>query len=274
MTKCAVCPRRVGGRGIYCSPACRQAAYRRRRTGARRRGLVTLVEADARVLLAQLPDASVDLVVTDPPYRFDRNGGESLGAFQTWFPDLDDSEWPAIVAELYRVLARDRHAYVFADRRVAPILTDAAAAAGFTVRHPLIWDKRSPGPGWTWRPSYELILWLEKGSRVGRLRNRRDVLAASRVFRGYPTEKPLEVLRTLVDQASRPGEVVFDPFCGSGNVGKAARDLGRVALVGDVDAAAAAARLRLAPVGLERLESLRPALRRGQLEELRAEVAA
>lgn len=260
-----MCPRQVT-RGLYCSGACRQAAYRRRRRGARQRGLVTIVEADARLLLARMPDASVDLIVTDPPYWFDRGSGAGISAFQTWFPELADEEWPPIFAELYRVLRRDRHAYVFADRRVEPVFRAAAGAAGFTVRHSLIWDKRSIGPGGTWRPSYELILWLEKGSRAGRHRNQRDVLAAARVHGGFPTEKPVAVLRAIVDQASRPGEVVFDPFCGSGTVGRAARELNRVALLGDVDASPAAARLRIAPVGLERVDSLRPALRRGALE--------
>jgi len=47
-----------------------------------------------------------------------------------------------------------------------------------------------------------------------------------RVVRGYPTEKPVALLQTLIGQSSRPGEVVLDPFCGSGNTGRAARDLG------------------------------------------------
>lgn len=159
------------------------------------------------------------------------------------------------------MLRRDRHAYVFADRRVAPLFEAAAREARFTVRGPLIWDKQSIGPGFTWRPSFEFVLWLEKGSRTGRRRDQGDVLRARRVRGGYPTEKPLPVLRAIVDQASLPGEVVLDPFCGSGNVGKACRELGRVGILCDVDAAPAAARLRNAIVGLERPESLQQALR-------------
>ena len=223
---------------------------------------MSLIEADARTLLERIPDRSIDLVVTDPPYVFDRRGGAGINAFQEWFPELADEEWPRIFEQLYRVLRGNRHAYVFADRRVRDLFQAAAVDAGFKVRGPLIWDKLSIGPGGTWRPSYEFILWLTKGTpRRGAHRNRRDVLQAPRIRGGYPTEKPVLVLRSLIEQGSRPGELVLDPFCGSGNVGKAARELSRRCLLGDVDAAAAAARLRLAFVGLEADGALRSALR-------------
>jgi site-specific DNA-methyltransferase (adenine-specific) len=66
-----------------------------------------------------------------------------------------------------------------------------------------------------------------------------------RVARGYPTEKPVPLLTALIAQASAPGEVVLDPFCGSGNTGKAARNLHRRALLCDTDAHFAATRFRL-----------------------------
>ena len=69
-------------------------------------------------------------------------------------------------------------------------------------------------------------------------------------MRRYPTEKPVEVLETTIGQASLPGELVLDPFCGSESVGQAARALGRRALLCDVDAAYAGRRLRLARTAL------------------------
>ena len=92
--RCPVCRRPLdqpqrGRHRRYCSHACRQVAYRERKTGLRQRGLVHLVEADARDFLATLPDQSVDLIVTDPPYRFER--GKTY--FRRWFADLEDEEW-------------------------------------------------------------------------------------------------------------------------------------------------------------------------------------
>ncbi len=146
---------------------------------------------------------------------------------------------------LYRVLRDDAHAYLFCDWRTQRIFEDASESAGFRVHRPIVWDKLSPALGGTWRSQSELILFLEKGRRPGNFRNRGNVLHAPRVARGYPTEKPVRVIRPLISQSSLHGELVLDPFCGSGSVGMAARDLGRRALLCDVDAEFAAGRLRL-----------------------------
>ena len=202
--------------------------------------------ADARELLASLPDESADLIVTDPPYVFDRGDTH----FREWFADLPDEVWPGILVELYRVLHEDAHAYIFCDWRTHRIFEDAAEGGGFRVGRPIVWDKGSPALGGTWRSQYELILFLEKGNRPGNFKNRGNVLRAPRVARGYPTEKPVRILRSLISQSSLPGELVLDCFCGSGSTGRAARELGRRAVLCDVDAGFAARRLRLGVEGL------------------------
>lgn len=250
--RCPVCrhPLRQSGVGRprrYCSNACRQKAHRRRKGDGQRRGLIRLQQADARGFLPGLPEESVDLIATDPPYEFDRGPTH----FRDWFPELPDGVWPEVLAELYRVLRADAHAYLFCDWRTQRIFEDAAAEVGFTVRRPLVWDKCSPALGGAWRSQSELILFCEKGYRPGNFKNRGNVLQAPRIARGYPTEKPVKILKPLISQSSLPGELVLDPFCGSGNVGKVARALGRRALLCDVDAEFAARRLRL---GIERPE--------------------
>jgi len=240
-------PLKQAGRGRprrYCANSCRQVAYRERKGEQRRRRLVQLVEADARIWLPTLPDESIDLVITDPPYRFDR--GQTY--FRDWFPELRDEEWCQIFRHLYRVLRPNSHCYVFCDARAEPLFAAAGDQAGFRVRTPLVWDKGSIGlGGGAWRAQYEHIAFYEKGSRSGNFRNRANVLSAKRVRRGYPTEKPISVLTQLIEQASRREELVLDPFCGSGGVGGAARQLHRRAILCDVDASYAAARLRLVP---------------------------
>lgn len=244
--RCPVCKKAirhpgVGRRRCYCSHACRQVAYRLRNGEGQRRRLVRLVQADAREFLVELPSESVDLILTDPPYAFDR--GDTY--FREWFAELPDAVWPQIFAELYRVLCPNSHAYVFANRRIRPAFEAAAEQAGFHVHQTLIWDKKSIGLGnGTWRPQHEYICFFSKGSRPGNSRSCGDVLRAPRP-RGYPTEKPVTVLKRLIAQSSKRGQLVLDPFCGSGNVGKSARQLGRRAVLCDVDAGFAARRLRL-----------------------------
>lgn len=199
--RCPVCKKAirhpgVGRRKRYCSNACKQIAYRHRKGERQKRRLVRLVQADVREFLAGLPEESVDLIVTDPPYVFDR--GSTY--FPEWFEELPDEAWPDIFSELHRVLATNCHAYVFADRRIRPIFEAAAEAAGFRVHQALIWDKGSIGLGQgAWRPQHEYICFFSKGSRRGNSRSLGDVLRASRP-RGYPTEKPVAVLKQLIAQ--------------------------------------------------------------------------
>jgi site-specific DNA-methyltransferase (adenine-specific) len=197
------------------------------------------------VFLASLQTESVDLVVTDPPYEFAR--GKKY--FRDWFAaDLSDEEWTAVLAEVYRVLRCNRHAYVLCDRRTHRVFAGAVHQAGFRVHDPLIRDKDWLGLGrGAWRSKYELILFLEKGHRAGNRRNLGNVLRVRRPHRGYPTEKPVALLRTLLDQASAPGELMLDPFCRSGNVVVAARELGRRALLCDIAPAFAARKITSRP---------------------------
>jgi site-specific DNA-methyltransferase (adenine-specific) len=251
-----------GRRRCYCSRACRQLAYRERNDHERRRRLVKLVRADARVWLPTLPPESVDLVLTDPPYCFTRGGTY----FRDWFSELGDSEWEPIFCELSRLLRPNTHAYVFCDDRARPLFDQAAEAAGFRRHPPLIWDKDWLGLGQAaWRSRYEYICWYEKGSRPGNHNNRANVIRARRVHRGYPTEKPVTVLEALIEQASLPGELVLDPFCGSGNTGRAARSLGRRALLADIAPEVAASRLRNAIAPWDGTIALRNGRARGRL---------
>lgn len=230
---------------MYCSHACRQTAYRRRNGQEHEHKLVTLVQADARSWLATLPDDSGDLIITNPPYKFERGNTH----FRTWFKTIPDTEWPAVFAELHRVLRQNSHAYVFGDRRVQRVFDEAAHVAGFQVHPPLVWDKQSIGLGsGAWRSQHEFICFYEKGHRAPHYRNRGNVLRASRITRGYPTEKPIAILQHLITQSSDPGELILDPFCGSGNLGRAARPLGRRCLLCDIDATSASRRLRLEPI--------------------------
>ena len=247
--RCPVCaspvtqPTGVGRRRTYCSHACRQVAYRRRRNGVQRRRLITLVQADARDWLPTIPDASIDLVLTDPPYHFER--GSTY--FRTWFETLPDDTWPNIFSHLYRVLKPDRHCLVFADDRIRPHFDLAARLAGFRLHRPLVWDKQWLGLGTAaYRSTYELICFYERGHRPGTSNNVGDVLRARRPHRRYPTQKPVSVVETLIRQSSQPGEHVLDPFCGSGTTGIAARNLRRHAKLADLNATAAARRLHLA----------------------------
>ena len=90
-----------------------------------------------------------------------------------------------------------------------------------------MWDKRTIGMGYHYRARYELILFFEKGKRRLNDLGVADIITEPRIRGGYPAEKPWKVSKVLIEQSSKPGDVVADPFMGSGSVGVAALELGR-----------------------------------------------
>lgn len=195
-----------------------------------------LHQGDAVDALRNLADDSVDLVVTDPPYEsLEKHRAigtttrlkHSKASSNDWFSIFPNARFDELFAELYRVLRRDRHVYVFCDPETAFIMKPVGEAAGFRFWKPLIWDKVAIGMGYHYRARYEMILFFEKGKRKLNDLGIPDVLRAPRIHRGYPTEKPVSISETLITQSTQPGELVIDPFMGSGSVGMAALHSGR-----------------------------------------------
>lgn len=225
-----------------------------------------LFQRDAIELLRSLPSESVDLVVTDPAYESlekHRARGtttrlkKSLASSNEWFDVFPNARFPDLFTELYRVLRPDRHLYLFCDAETAFVAKPIGEAAGFRFWKPLVWDKVSLGMGYHYRARYEFILFFEKGKRALADLGVADVLRARRVRGGYPTEKPVEVSSVLIRQSSVAGELVCDPFMGSGSVGVAAAAEGRHFLGCDTsDASLELARTRLAGAGAELSEAL------------------
>jgi site-specific DNA-methyltransferase (adenine-specific) len=195
-----------------------------------------LSQGDAVSWLRGLPDASVDLAITDPPYEsLEKHRAigtttrlkHSKASSNDWFAIFPNRRFEELFVELYRVLRRNSHLYLFCDPTTMFVAKPIAEAAGFRFWKPLIWDKRKIGMGYHYRARYECILFFEKGKRKLRDLGVPDILEVPRVHRGYPAEKPVAVSRILVEQSSEPGQLVIDPFMGSGSAGVAAAMAGR-----------------------------------------------
>ncbi len=90
------------------------------------------------------------------------------------------------------------------------------------------------GMGYHYRARYECILFFEKGKRKLNDLGVADILEAPRINGGYPAEKPPAISETLITQSTQPGQLVIDPFMGSGSVGFAAISKGRNFLGNDL----------------------------------------
>jgi site-specific DNA-methyltransferase (adenine-specific) len=202
-----------------------------------------VVRRDAVALLRGLPSESVDLVVTDPAYEsLEKHRAigtttrlkRSKASSNDWFAIFPNARFPELLSEAYRVLRRNTHFYLFCDQETMFVVKPAAEEAGFRFWKPLVWDKCKIGMGYHYRSRYELVLFFEKGKRKLSDLSIPDILAFPRIRGGYPSEKPAAVAAILVRQSSLPGDLVVDPFCGSGSVGVAARSLERRFLGSDV----------------------------------------
>jgi site-specific DNA-methyltransferase (adenine-specific) len=219
---------------------------------------VWLAHADAVAFLRALPDASVDLVITDPPYESlekHRAVGtttrlkHSKSSSNDWFTVFPNARFEELFAEVHRVLRKNAHFYLFCDQETAFVAKPEGEKAGFKFWKPLVWDKEKIGMGYHYRSRYELILFFEKGKRRLADLGVPDVFREPRIHHGYPTEKPVALSRILVSQSTEPGEIVVDPFMGTGSAGSAALALGRSFWGSDIsEKAMSIARERLARV--------------------------
>jgi site-specific DNA-methyltransferase (adenine-specific) len=126
------------------------------------------------------------------------------------------------------MLKPDRHFYCFTRADVYPVVY-AAISRMFTVKSCLIWMKQNHGSGdlqADYSPQYEMIIFATKGSRPLRGKRASNVLHFDRVssaFRMHPAQKPVDLLRFLIEKSTVPGEIVLDPFAGVGSTGVACK---------------------------------------------------
>jgi DNA modification methylase len=200
---------------------------------------ITIYHGDCRDVLPTLVDDSVHLIVTDPPYGVRWQSNRRRIQFDAI--NGDDSEEAAItgLALALPKLKRGRHSYVFGryDMSVLPVSQPVE----------LIWDKEIQSAGDVqspWGTQHEYIQFvvynISKSNRAdgaGRLsaRLRKGSVLRSARSNGsgvvkHPTEKPVDILRELIESSSCLGEIVLDPFMGSGSTLHAAHLEGRKAI--------------------------------------------
>ncbi|MCY9873948.1 DNA-methyltransferase [Vibrio barjaei] len=197
---------------------------------------MNLYQDDAVRWLSTLDESSVDLLITDPPYESlekHRKIGTttrlkvSKSSSNQWFDIFPNDRFEDLLREIYRVLKPHSHFYLFCDQETMFVIKPIAEKVGFKFWKPIIWDKVTIGMGYHYRARHEYILFFEKGKRKLNDLGVPDILTHKRVYRGYPTEKPVSLLEVLVAQSSRDSELVVDPFFGSGSTLVAAKNLNR-----------------------------------------------
>ena len=216
--------------------------------------------------MARWPDACIDLIVTDCPYKIVAGGitveacggilaatSDGTNCSNKWLKkngdrpaavkdgkmfehnDIEFNEW---LPECFRVLKPGTHCYVMINGRNLKDLQIAAEAAGFVYQNLLVWRKQNATPNKFYMQNGEFILMLSK--RPARNINE---LGDQTVFdvpnlignKGHPSEKPIALMARFIEQSSERGDVVYDPFAGSGSTLLAAEQLGRRWVGSEID---------------------------------------
>jgi len=196
---------------------------------------------DAVAYLKSLPDESVDLLITDPPYESlekHRKVGTTTRLSGGWFEIFHNNRFKELFVEVHRVLKKNAHFYMFCDQETMFYAKPVGERSGFKFWKGLIWDKRKIGMGYHYRARHEMILFFEKGKRKLNDLGMPDILEVGRIRTQYPTEKPVELYEKLIAQSSQPGDVVCDPFCGAGGCAEACINLKRTFTGNDKNRAA------------------------------------
>lgn len=183
-----------------------------------------VLEGDCTQVLRSLPSESVDLVVTDPPY-FVRYR-DSLG--RTIKNDDDPASVLGAFTDVYRLLKPDTFCISFYGWNKVDAFFGAWRGAGFHPVGHLVWHKGYASSTGFLRARHEQAYILGKG----RPEKPADPMDDVRPWKytgnvRHPTEKDVSILQPLIESFSKPGDLVLDPFAGSGSTLVAAAMAGR-----------------------------------------------
>lgn len=200
-----------------------------------------LYHGDALKIIPDLIEKSIfaDCVVTDPPYLL-TSGGCTQGGLHERFGKGEskygnsgeivpcDIDWKDFMPGLFGIL-KTGHAYVMSNNRNIQAMMNSAEDAGFRFHNLLVWDKRTATPNRWYMKNCEFTGLFFKGpaqaiNNCGSM----QLISVPQVDESeHPTEKPVMLMRHYIENSTKPGDLVIDPFMGSGTTGVACQLSGR-----------------------------------------------
>lgn len=199
----------------------------------------TLYLGDCMDIMKTIEDKSIDLVITDPPYKIETSGGglytQADKQYVKELNSMKDGFSEDVLDELCRIMKKINIYFFCSQKQIIPLL-DYFVKKKKCNWNLLTWHKTNPVPacGNKYLTDTEFILFFrEKGVKVYGNYNTKFTYYVTPLNQkdkkkyGHPTIKPQEILLNLVTNSSQEGDTVCDPFMGSGSTGVACKNLNR-----------------------------------------------
>ena len=208
------------------------------------KGNYKLYNVDCIELMKKMESESIDLIVTDPPYKTTKRGGTGNSGGMCKKKEFNDGKGgfkhndvpiKVFVPELYRVLKEGSHCYIMTNHVNLQKMLNTCTESGFHFIKCLIWDKGNKIMGQCYMSQFEYILFLRKGKHK-KINNcgTSDILSIpnkkTKDENGknlHNTEKPVNLMKILVENSSNESDLVLDPFMGIGSTGVACLNTNR-----------------------------------------------
>lgn len=198
---------------------------------------IKLLHGDCLKLMKDIPDESVDAIITDPPYNLSRdNNFHTMGRtgidFGEWDKGFDLTKWIAVAQP---TLKKGGNIVIFNDWKNLSYIVESLEGNGFIIKDLIRWKKTNPMPRNRDRrfvTDYEVAIWaVKKGGKwtFNRLSDTYEIPEitggltpkSEKLNGGHTTQKPVYLMRWLVERLTNDKDVILDPFMGSGSTGVA-----------------------------------------------------
>lgn len=192
---------------------------------------------DCIELMKEIPDESIDLIVTDPPYKITSrgNGGNSGGMFQKKIVNKgqvfnnNDISIKDYLGEFYRMLKPQTNCYIMTNNKNITEFLIAVKDSDFHFIKNLVWVKDNKIMGQSYMSQFEYIIFLRKGphKKINNCGDSDVLTFPNKKLKDengktiHDTEKPVGLMKVLIDNSSQPDDLVLDPFMGIGSTGVA-----------------------------------------------------
>lgn len=193
---------------------------------------------DSRELIKQIPSESINIIASDPPYGVSYQSGLRKDKFDVIAGDAEaDFE---ILKEFHRVLKDNSACYIYTSWHVYPKWVEAISKY-FTVKNMCVWHKPGGGMGdleGAFAVDFEICIYAVKGRHIlnsprsGEVWKLRKDAGSEYV---HPTQKPMSAMEWPMLKSSKPGDIVLDPYMGSGTTAMAALNCGRQFIGFEID---------------------------------------